>query len=206
MGAASRVLSAAAVGLGLVVGAIGIVTVPEMVPWSVVIGVVVGGGVGLGAFEMAKTTSQRAAPACRDLGLLAGAAATALCAVIVGLVSLLGAAGGPVILFLALAGLPWSWRELRRDRGGAPRSTPDRPVFLPVVAAEVPTAELCLAWRRSYLSLLDLPPGPARDRVVSLRRELLDELERRDRAGFGRWIDTGARAGSDPGRYLSTDR
>ena len=116
------------------------------------------------------------------------------------------AAGGPVILFLALAGLPWSWRELRRDRGGAPRSTPDRPVFLLVVAAEVPTAELCLAWRRSYLSLLDLPPGPARDRVVSLRRELLDELERRDRAGFGRWIDTGARAGSDPGRYLSTDR
>ena len=56
----------------------------------------------------------------------------------------LAAFTGGTRVFLALAGLPWSWRELRRDRGGAPRSTPDRPVVLPVVAAEVPTAELCL--------------------------------------------------------------
>jgi len=32
---------------------------------------------------------------------------------------------------------------------------------------------------------------------------LLDELERRDRAGFQRWLSTGARAASDPSRYIS---
>jgi len=207
MGASSRVLSAAAVGLGLAAAAIGVVTVPGMVPWSVVIGVVVGGGIGLGALEMAKAASPGSTRACRDLGMVAGVAAAALCAVIAGLVSLLGAASGSVILFLALAALPWAWRELRRRDGvSAPRSTPDRPTQVPVVVADVPTAELCLAWRRSYLALLDLPPGPARDCVVRLRRELLDELELRDRAGFDRWIDAGARAGSDPSRYLGTDR
>ena len=69
------------------------------------------------------------------------------------------------------------------------------------------TPELCLAWRRSYLALLDVTSSPARCKIVRLRQCLLDELERRDPDGFTRWLDTGARAGSDPGRYLSaTDR
>jgi hypothetical protein len=40
----------------------------------------------------------------------------------------------------------------------------------------------------------------------SLWTPLLDAIERRDRDGFTRWLETGARAGSDPGRYLTTDR
>jgi hypothetical protein len=31
-------------------------------------------------------------------------------------------------------------------------------------------------------------------------------LGRRDRDGFTRWLNAGAHAGGDPGRYLSTDR
>ena len=65
---------------------------------------------------------------------------------------------------------------------------------------------MCLAWRRSYLALLDVPAGPGRCEIVRMRECLLDELERRDRDGFTRWLDTTGRAGSDPGRYLSTDR
>jgi hypothetical protein len=68
------------------------------------------------------------------------------------------------------------------------------------------TSELCLTWRRSYLALLDATSSPARCNIVRIRGCLLDELERRDPAGFTRWLDTGARAGSDPSRYLSTDR
>ena len=41
--------------------------------------------------------------------------------------------------------------------------------------------ELCLAWRRSYLALLDVASSPARSNIVGMRECLLDELERRDR-------------------------
>ena len=56
------------------------------------------------------------------------------------------------------------------------------------------------------LALLDATSYPARCDIVRMRECLLDVLERRDRDGFTRWLDTGARAGSDPGRYLGTDR
>jgi hypothetical protein len=66
------------------------------------------------------------------------------------------------------------------------------------------TPELCLAWRRSFLALVELPAGPARGELVAVRQSILDELERRDAAAFRRWLDAGARAGGDPARYLAT--
>jgi hypothetical protein len=41
--------------------------------------------------------------------------------------------------------------------------------------------ELCLAWRRSYLALLDVASSPARSTIMGMGECLLDELERRDR-------------------------
>ena len=117
---------------------------------------------------------------------------------------------------IPLAG-PLAWPWLRR-RYGLPAARGNRAAGCPEVvpAAESPpppltfealsTPELCLAWRRSYLALLDVTSYPARCTIVRMRECLLDELERRDRGGFTRWLDMGARAGSDPGRYLSTDR
>jgi hypothetical protein len=67
-------------------------------------------------------------------------------------------------------------------------------------------AQLCSAWQRTYFVLLDLPAGTPRAAIVHSRGALLDEIERRDPDGFSRWLDTGARAGSDPGRYLAGDR
>lgn len=72
--------------------------------------------------------------------------------------------------------------------------------------ADMSIAQLCLAWQRTYFVLLDLPAGPLRAAVVHLRGVLLDEIERRDPDGFARWLETGARAGSDPRRYLAPDR
>jgi hypothetical protein len=121
-----------------------------------------------------------------------------------------------VILSLLLLAAPLAWPWLRRRYGGPPARA-NRAAGSPEVvpAAEQPapltfealsTPELCLAWRRSYLELLDATSYPARCTIVRMRECLLDELERRDRDGFTRWLDTGARAGSDPGRYLSSDR
>ncbi len=64
------------------------------------------------------------------------------------------------------------------------------------------TPHLCLAWRSSYLRLHRATTCPATAEIVQLRQRLLDELERRDHTGFQRWLSTGARAASDPSRYI----
>lgn len=109
---------------------------------------------------------------------------------------------------LVLAGTPWVRRGLHRVSRPLP-AVGDEPVLHKlepnpegprshVVAADLSTAELCLAWRRSYLVLIETPYSAGHDEVVCWRRALLDELELRDHAGFDRWIVTGARAASDP--------
>jgi hypothetical protein len=66
----------------------------------------------------------------------------------------------------------------------------------------LPTPELVLAWRRSYAGLLR-ERTPAQIAAHAERRQrLLDELERRDAAGVERWLRSGARAASDPTRFL----
>jgi hypothetical protein len=61
---------------------------------------------------------------------------------------------------------------------------------------------LCLAWRTSFVRLQSA--GSAREfgRLVELRREILDELTRRHDAGVARWLASGARAASNPRRFL----
>ena len=75
-----------------------------------------------------------------------------------------------------------------------------------LAAALMTDHELCLAWRRSSLVLGRLLRTPQLDEqaaTVATRQEYLDELERRDRAGFTRWLHAGARPASDPRRYLN---
>jgi hypothetical protein len=42
--------------------------------------------------------------------------------------------------------------------------------------------------------------------IVDLRRRVLDELERRDPAGFATWMQNGPRAASNPGRYVCSGK
>lgn len=70
------------------------------------------------------------------------------------------------------------------------------------VLAEISTRQLCRDWRASYTALQRSCDPAAAARLVHTRLCYLNEMERRDRAGFKRWIDSGARAAGDPGTYL----
>ena len=67
-------------------------------------------------------------------------------------------------------------------------------------------ADLCRAWRSSYVALERARSVESRLRVVAIRAIYLDELERRAGAGFQAWIGSGARAAGDPSRYVDRHR
>lgn len=208
--AADRVLTGLLTGAALLLGAVGVVAVPGLLPCWLVVGAVVAGVLYARLVERTGAVSADARRACRHRSVVVGVVTAVGCTVVVGLVVLFGPVSGPMVLVLLLAGAPRMWRALRRARAWTPPvpapAPATRAVAVAAVAPEASTAELCLAWRRSYLALLDTPAGPDRDRIVGLRRDLLDELARRDPDGFSRWIDTGARAGGDPSRYLGSGR
>lgn len=164
----------------------------------------------------------------RDSGdaLRVGAATSAVMLaaslIIAGLIALLGAAAALVVPLLFAAAATWVWRRhTGPDRSAAAPTPPPRwavstgkhrPAGRPVPRLPdldtgiVPTAVLCAAWQRTYWLLRDMPPtSPDHAAVIDIRMRLLDEFERRDPAGFTRWLDTEPRACSHPGRYLSVD-
>jgi hypothetical protein len=61
---------------------------------------------------------------------------------------------------------------------------------------------LCLAWRRSFVTLQHSRTGPSMLTVVEQRQLYLDELERRNPAGLSAWLESGARAAGDPSRFF----
>ena len=63
-------------------------------------------------------------------------------------------------------------------------------------------AELCLAWRRSFVLLNEAASPQEKLVVVTLRERYLDELQRRCPAGVSRWLDSGARASGNPLPFL----
>ncbi len=63
-------------------------------------------------------------------------------------------------------------------------------------------AELCRAWRRSFVLLERARTSHARLHLVSMRACYLEELERRAGQAFTSWLDSGARAAGDPSRCL----
>ncbi len=137
--------------------------------------------------------------------------------VLAGTAALLGAAAASTVAVLAVllaAATLWARRNKHHRAPFIADPAPQRPApdgehrppaaagVAPDALSALSTAQLCLTWRSSYLRLHRATSCPAAAELVLLRQRLLDELERRDRAGFGRWLSTGARAASDPGRYV----
>ncbi|MGY1732606.1 hypothetical protein ACI798_13900 [Geodermatophilus sp. SYSU D01045] len=138
--------------------------------------------------------------------------------------------GGPAltaltgaVLFLGGLGL-WLLHTGRPARPAAPddapagsglaAAVPQRPVAgarpaeavgtvtsLPPVAT-LTTAALGREWLSTTAALAGRLDPVARQAVVRRRQDVLDELERRDPAGFARWLAEGPLPGSDPAGYL----
>jgi hypothetical protein len=65
-------------------------------------------------------------------------------------------------------------------------------------------ADLCLAWRKTYVALQKVWAPVWRLRIAQRRAQILDELERRNAGGFAAWLAAGARAAGDPSRFIVT--
>ena len=137
---------------------------------------------------------------------------------------LVGGAGTALLLAaLALAWLAYSWRRSARQHKTAAAAGLDRPVdavhlfvvqddeqardeqgpariFPPVTALS--TAALGREWLRTSAALAGRIDPVMRRSIVARRVETLDELERRDPDGFGRWIARGPEPASDPAEYV----
>lgn len=69
--------------------------------------------------------------------------------------------------------------------------------------AELTDVQLVRAWRISFAVLQDVRTAMARERVVALRQAYLDEMERRDPAAFGAWLESGAGAAGAPDNFVA---
>jgi hypothetical protein len=149
-----------------------------------------------------------------------GATTVGVLLVIAGIATL---AGGAVAFLTVGAGLVTALIvRMAHGRRAAARPTPDRtadplhpsamsPVrpqpagelasLLPPVAA-LPTSQLGQEWLRTSAVLAGRLDAAARQSLVARREEALDELERRDPAGFSRWLAAGPTLSSDPAGYV----
>ncbi|MGY1739212.1 MULTISPECIES: hypothetical protein [unclassified Blastococcus] len=66
----------------------------------------------------------------------------------------------------------------------------------------LPIEALGREWMATSAALAARLDPPARQRIVRHREAVLDELERRDPAGFARWLAAGPLSATDPARYL----
>jgi len=73
----------------------------------------------------------------------------------------------------------------------------------PLLCASLSDGELCWRWRTSFGALQHTVSPDQRLRLVETRAALLDELAHRHPEGFTRWLNSGARAASDPARFVT---
>lgn len=79
---------------------------------------------------------------------------------------------------------------------------PCDPLPQPAAVTGLSTAEVCWAWRMSYVGMHRPDcPGYQLQHLSALRAACLDELEQRDPVAFRRWLPT-ARAAGDPARFF----
>ena len=146
----------------------------------------------------------------------------------IGYLSLLGPAG-MVPVSAAILSAPSVVRALSRRRRGLPaddwplvprseasraevsaaaawsaEQTVSRQDWMDASSRDMEPTALCRAWRESGLALQQPVSASCKGWIVQRRRELLDELERRNPAGFTAWLASGAMAAEDPRRYIVT--
>ncbi len=69
-------------------------------------------------------------------------------------------------------------------------------------ASDMTDQELIFMWRLSFVQITGAQSTADVFAACENRARLLDEIERRDPVGFCAWMNSGARAASDPSRFL----
>jgi hypothetical protein len=131
---------------------------------------------------------------------------------------LLAISGSGAVWVVVLLGVTWSgWpaqlRRLRPARSSPRTPKPDRPALPnPVTEAghaalEIPDrledADLCLAWRSSFVAMQRATTLDSRLRIVLIRALYLDEMERSNPAAFVDWLSASPRAATSPRASLA---
>jgi hypothetical protein len=121
-----------------------------------------------------------------------------------------------VVALVALTS-PWVRRTVRRDALPADHFIPDEPRLplprrpsqatfpMPTSVLGMSDDELCLAWRRSYISVMLAGSTANKLAAVALRAAYLDEIERRNPQAFQAWLASGASATGSPHCYLDEE-
>lgn len=184
---------------------------------AVIAAVLIGGG-----SPWLRPITLRTTPSHRTLlpvALRCAGTAVAVVVTVIGLITLAGAAALPLILLMTITSAP-VYRyfrdsvEFTQSRPCSPRSPLIHPSTVDVSLHPLPDCSqlsneaLCRCWRMSFPALQNGPStSPSATDALHLartREAYLDEIERRDPRGFARWLDSGARAGSDPAKFLTT--
>jgi hypothetical protein len=166
----------------------------------------------------------------QDQGRAAGVewawkAAAATVAVIVLVTGVVVLAGGTVAALVSglvvTGGALWVLKTRRTRRAGAEKDSADpvmdggdpasvlgaswASVWQPPVSL-LGTSDLGSEWLRTTSALASPVESAKRQQIIERRQETLDELERRDPAGFARWLAAGAAGDSDPATFVRQDR
>jgi hypothetical protein len=142
-----------------------------------------------------------------DAAWRAGVGTVAVLLVLSGSAVLAGGVVTALLVACALGGLlvRWALRSARAGRSSATTTVVPLPAPGTGPVRDLSVQDLGREWLRTSAALDQVRTATARQALADRRREALDELERRDPAGFARWLAAGANVDSDPARYVSSD-
>ena len=205
-----------AVGVGLACAAVVAVVGGIALRGPGVVAVCVSGALaGCVAAGVARETPGQARRSTVETAGLAAAVTVGVLLVVSGTAVLAGGAAALLLVGALIAG--WAGSRWYRDRRlvagsgvaapswpGAPSAAgPSWPPSPPV--SGLPIAALGEEWLQTGAALQGRLAPAARQRLVVRRAHLLDELERRDPAGFARWLAAGPLHAGDPAGFVRSD-
>jgi hypothetical protein len=178
------------------------------------------GGISLGGSALAAIVLAAVVSGCLAAGIahetpscerppveVAWRAAVATVGVLLGGNGLVVVAGGAITSGLVGAvvlavGVRWAVRASGRPRRSGVVAAVV-PLSLPGDVRSLSVPELGREWVRTSAVLREVHDPAVRQGLVRRRQEALDELERRDPAGFARWLASGATVDDDPTVYVT---
>jgi hypothetical protein len=215
-----RPLVRALIGLGLMCGAVIALASSIVLHGAALVVVLLAAAIAAFAAYAAREDAHAAAV---DAAWKAAAATASAIVLVTGVGVLAGrtvavlVSGFAVVTAVAVWLLTTSRARPRGARASGAASVPDdaepAPLLAPAWKSQwhppvclLPTSALGSEWLLTRSALTRPVELAARQEIIRRRQETLDELERRDPAGFARWLAAGAATDSDPATFVRGDR